>query len=200
MLTDLKRLQRIPTVIGTSLVPEFKRCRFSSLGRSVRWRESEKRRPEKDGSRRTATCSSCSRTPHLVTAAYQSRASLWRSIYQGLHKKNRKNVYMAGKKRTASIKINVFTRFGSTPDVTSTSTGRMMNWSSLGALVFILMKAVWLSTSLDEKLALITPFVSKGGISCREKVKMGDSDSPLSGVVARIRVKIRVDTNTETWN
>lgn len=41
----------------------------------------------------------------------------------------------------------------------------MMNWSSLGALVLIRMKAVWLSTSLEEKLALITPFVSKGGIS-----------------------------------
>lgn len=51
------------------------------------------------------------------------------------------------------------------PEVTSTSTGRMMNWSSSGALVLILMKAVWLSTSLDEKLALITPFVSNGGIS-----------------------------------
>lgn len=56
-------------------------------------------------------------------------------------------------------------RFRSRPDVTSTSTGRMMNWSSFGALVLILMKAVWLSASLEEKLALITPFVSKGGIS-----------------------------------
>ena len=64
-----------------------------------------------------------------------------------------------------SIKINLLTGITSAPDVTSTSTGRMMNWSSLGALVLIRMKAVWLSTSLDEKLALITPFVSKGGIS-----------------------------------
>lgn len=56
-----------------------------------------------------------------------------------------------------------------TPEVTSTSTGRMMNWSSFGALVLILMKAVWLSASRDEKLALITPFVSNGGISYRKK-------------------------------
>lgn len=82
----------------------------------------------------------------------------------------------------------------STPDVTSTSTGRMMNWSSLGALVLILMKAVWLSTSLDEKLALITPFVSNGGISwsegTREEGQHGrqrlDSDSLI----------LRLDTNT----
>lgn len=68
------------------------------------------------------------------------------------------------------IELKAFTGGrGSTPDVTSTSTGRMMNWSSLGALVLILIKAVWLSTSLDEKLALITPLVSKGGISWREK-------------------------------
>lgn len=64
---------------------------------------------------------------------------------------------------------------GSTPDVTSTSTGRMMNWSSLGALVLILMYAVWLSTSLEEKLALITPFVSNGGISWKNKSSMGDN-------------------------
>jgi hypothetical protein len=54
---------------------------------------------------------------------------------------------------------------GNVPEVTSTSTGRMMNSSWLEAFVLILMKAVWLSASLDEKLALITPFVSNGGIS-----------------------------------
>ena len=54
---------------------------------------------------------------------------------------------------------------GTSPEVTSTSTGRMMNCSWLGAFVLIRMKAVWLSASLDEKLARITPFVSNGGIS-----------------------------------
>lgn len=66
-------------------------------------------------------------------------------------------------KKTKTIKKD------STPDVTSTSTGRMINLSSLGALVLIRMKAVWLSSSLDEKLALITPFVSKGAISLGTK-------------------------------
>lgn len=54
---------------------------------------------------------------------------------------------------------------GHWPEVTSTSTGRMKNSSSLEVLVLILMKAVWLSASREEKLALITPFVSNGGIS-----------------------------------
>lgn len=94
----------------------------------------------------------------------------------------------------SSIELNVFTGVGSTPDVTSTSTGRMMNWSSLGALVLILMKAVWLSTSLDEKLALITPFVSKGGISWRDKGSMCDSDSTLTAIIAHLHIKIRLDT------
>lgn len=46
------------------------------------------------------------------------------------------------------------------PVVTSTSTGRIINSVLSEAFVFILMKAVWLSASLEEKLALITPFVS----------------------------------------
>lgn len=79
------------------------------------------------------------------------------------------------------------------PEVTSTSTGSMMNWSSSGALVLILMKAVWLSTSLDEKLALITPFVSNGGISC----KIG-RDSRL--VSMRYRGEGSVGTRRRTHN
>ena len=47
------------------------------------------------------------------------------------------------------------------PVVTSTSTGRMINSVLSEAFVFILMNAVWLSASLDEKLALITPLVVK---------------------------------------
>lgn len=129
-----------------------------------------------------------------MIAGYQSQASLWRSIYQGLRKKKAEKYLPDRIKRMSSIELNVFTGLGSTPDVTSTSTGRMMNWSSLGALVLILMKAVWLSTSLDEKLALITPFVSKGGISWREKGSMCDSDSTFTAIIAHLHIKIRLDT------
>ena len=35
-LEDLKGQEKTLTVIGTSFVPEFRRCRFNTLGRSVR--------------------------------------------------------------------------------------------------------------------------------------------------------------------
>ncbi len=48
----------------------------------------------------------------------------------------------------------------------------MINSSSLDAFVLILMKAVWLSASREEKLALITPFVSNGAISYETQKKL----------------------------
>lgn len=131
--------------------------------------EAKKKQSEPRG-RERETNLRVSAQSHLESAGSRSPASPWRSRSQELHRRRSRRKGYGYRERGGGEGTRYSTRAKNLPDVTSTSTGRMMNWSSLGALVLIRMKAVWLSTSLDEKLALITPFVSKGGISWRGEV------------------------------
>lgn len=95
-------------MIGTSFVPEFKRCRLSSLGRSVGQCGKESRgRVSKEAQRKTAPEKNCNMSLPCDRSVPKSSISVEEYIPGAARKQHRKTFNVQEKKD--SIKINLLT-------------------------------------------------------------------------------------------
>lgn len=154
-------------MIDTSFAPEFNRCKFSCFGRSVKLKVHrfdtffpQYQYPANNLAVSTKLPSNeVGKSTPCDRSVPKSSISVEEYI-PGAGKMHK--TWVSAKEHWSNV---IKKGYFNWPVVTSTSTGRMINSSSLDAFVLILMKAVWLSASREEKLALITPFVSNGAIS-----------------------------------